>query len=113
MNLNIIRLENFTKEAKRLYKKYKKLPDDLQALVQELNQNPRVGIDLEANCYKIRLANSSIPTGKSGGFRVVYYYYNGDLDLYLLSIFSKRDMENISDNKIVELLKKYKLEQND
>jgi len=113
MNLNIIRLENFTKEAKRLYKKYKKLPDDLQVLVQELNQNPRVGIDLGANCYKIRLANSSIPTGKSGGFRVVYYYYNGDLDLYLLSIFSKRDMENISDNKIVELLKKYKLEQND
>jgi len=113
MNLNIIRLENFTKEAKRLYKKYKKLPDDLQVLVQELNQNPRVGIDLGANCYKIRLANSSIPIGKSGGFRVVYYYYNGDLDLYLLSIFSKRDMENISDNKIVELLKKYKLEQND
>ena len=110
MNLKIIRLGNFTKESKQLYKKYKKLPSDLKILSERLNINPKDGIDLGANCYKIRLENSSIPTGKSGGFRIVYYYYDGESDLYLLSIFSKRDMENISDKKVLELLCKYGLE---
>jgi mRNA-degrading endonuclease RelE of RelBE toxin-antitoxin system len=110
MNLKITKLETFAKEAKRLYKKYKKLPDDLKILVKELNDNPKAGIDLGANCYKIRLANSSIPTGKSSGFRVIYYYYDGELDIYLLTIFSKRDMGNISDEKIMELLQKYDLD---
>ncbi len=110
MNLKIIRLDNFSKEAKKLYKKYKKLPSDLKALSERLNANPKDGIDLGSNCYKIRLENSSIPTGKSGGFRIVYYYYDGESDLYLLSIFSKRDMENISDERVLELLNKHGLD---
>ena len=107
MNLKILRLDNFTKEAKKLYKKYKKLPTDLKTLAERLNDNPKAGINLDANCYKIRLENSSITTEKSGGFRIVYYYYNGEGELYLLSIFSKRDMENISDERVLELLEKY------
>ena len=110
MNLKILRLSNFSKEAKRLYKKYKQLPTDLKSLAKRLNENPKAGIDLGANCYKIRLENSSIPTGKSGGFRIVYYYYDGEENLYLLSIFSKRDMENISDERVLELLEKYGLD---
>ena len=109
MNLNLIKLKTFSKDAKRLYKKYKRLPDDLRTLSKQLSSNPKAGISLGSNCYKIRLANSSIPTGKSGGFRIVYYYYDGEVNLYLMTIFSKRDMENISDDNIVELLKKYDL----
>jgi mRNA-degrading endonuclease RelE of RelBE toxin-antitoxin system len=109
MNLKIIRLETFTKDVKRLYKRYKKVSDDLKALSTQLHNDPASGIYLGNHCYKIRLSNSSVPTGKSGGFRVVYYYYDGESYLYLLTIFSKRDMENISDEKIAELLKKYGL----
>jgi len=109
MNLNIVRLETFTKDVKRLYKKYKKLPNDLETLSEELRKNPKVGIDLGSNCYKLRLANSSIPTGKSGGFRVVYYYYDTEENLYLMTMFSKKEMEFISDEEVMELLKKYNL----
>ena len=109
MNLNIVKLEQFTKDVKKLYKKYKQLPHDLEQLAKELNQDPKSGIDLGANCFKIRLANSSIPTGKSGGFRVVYYYYDGEDNLYLMTMFSKRDRESISDEAILELLKRYGL----
>ena len=109
MNLNILRLEQFTKDVKKLYKKYKQLPNDLTQLSKTLNQDPKAGIELGANCYKLRLANSSIPTGKSGGFRVVYYYYDGESNLYLLTMFSKREVENISDEIILELLKRYGL----
>lgn len=110
MNLKIVKLDPFVHSVKRLYKKYKKLPQDLEELLIELNNNPKVGIDLGNHCYKMRLANSSIPTGKSGGFRVVYYYYNGKDELFLVTMFSKRDMESISDKKIRELTKKYGLE---
>ena len=110
MNLNIVRLEQFTKDVKKLYKKYKQLPTDLKKLSKELNDNPKVGIDLGKNCYKIRLENSSIPTVKSGGFRVIYYYYDGENDLYLLTMFSKKEVESVKDEVISELLKSYGLE---
>jgi len=110
MNLNIHSLETFDKDVKRLYKKYKQLPQDLKNLSLSLNVNPKMGIDLGHHCFKLRLANSSVPTGKSGGFRVVYYYFNGSDNLFLITIFSKKDMENISDEKIIELVQKYGLD---
>ena len=109
MSLKIVKLDPFVAGVKRLYKKYRSLPKDLQRLSQILYENPRAGIDLGNNCYKIRLANSSVPTGKSGGFRIIYYYYDGEDKLFLVTIYSKKDMENISDKKIVELKKRYGL----
>jgi mRNA-degrading endonuclease RelE of RelBE toxin-antitoxin system len=109
MSLKIVRLETFDRDVKRLYKKYKQLSSDLRQLHLELSKNPKAGIDLGHYCYKIRVANSSVPTGKSGGFRVVYYYYDGEENLFLMTLFSKRDMETISDEKVVALLKKYHL----
>ena len=58
------------------------------------------------NCFKIRLENSSIPVGKRGGFRVIYYYIDEKNILYLMAIYSKSDLENISDEKIVNILKR-------
>lgn len=104
MNLKIVSLENFKRDIKKLYKKYKKLPNDLKTLQKELLENPKSGIELGSNCYKIRLANSSIPTGKSGGFRVIYYYLDKQNNIYLLSIYSKTDLENINDDKLKEIL---------
>ena len=106
MNLNIISIKRFLKEVKSLHKRYKNIAKDLLALKEELNENPRSGTALAQNCYKIRLANSSVPTGKSGGFRVVYYYIDDKNNLYLLSIYSKSDVANISDEKILAILKK-------
>jgi len=105
MNLEIISLPTFTKKVNQLYKKYKKLPNDLENLAQELSSNPTSGIHLGNSCYKIRLANSSIPTGKSGGFRIIYYYLDEDSSkLFLMTIYSKRDLENIDDTQILEIL---------
>lgn len=105
MNLNIKTLSCFDKDVKKLFKKYKQLPRDLKVLKEELSQNPKSGIELGNGCYKIRLANSSIPTGKSGGFRVIYYYIDEDNNLYLMSIYSKNELENIDDKIILQILK--------
>ena len=110
MNLNIISLDSFSKEVKKLSKKYKLLSSDLKELLNILEKDPKAGIELGNSCYKIRLANSSIPTGKSGGFRVIYYYLDNDNNLYLMSMYSKTELENISDEKLLNILKSNELE---
>lgn len=89
----------FIKDAKILAKKYKKLSNDLELLQKMLIDNPESGAPLGNNIFKIRIPNSSIPTGKSGGFRVITYYLSDDI-LYLLTIYSKSDRESISMGEI-------------
>ena len=109
MNLNIKTLNSFEKDVKRLFKKYKQLPNDLKLLNKELLENPKAGIELGNRCYKIRLANSSIPTGKSGGFRIIYYHMDINENLYLMSMYSKNELENIDDKIILQILKDNRL----
>jgi mRNA-degrading endonuclease RelE of RelBE toxin-antitoxin system len=108
MNLKIIPTPEFTKSVKKLFKKYKLIIKDLEELEKELQQENNSSIELGNSCYKIRVANSSIPTGKSGGFRVIYYT-KIENKIYLLQIYSKSDIENISDEKIIEILKNNRL----
>ena len=109
MNLNIKTLSCFNKDVKRLFKKYKQLPDDLKILNKELLKNPKSGIELGNRCYKIRLANSSIPIGKSGGFRIIYYHIDTNENLYLMSMYSKSELENIDEKIILNILKENSL----
>ncbi|MEA2028178.1 MAG: hypothetical protein U9N49_04320 [Campylobacterota bacterium] len=104
MNYNILALPTFSIKLKKLAKKYKKIKIDLQELQKELLLNPKSGIPLQHNCYKIRVSNSSIPTGKSGGFRVVYYFIDKSNNIFLMTIYSKTQKENLSDNELLELL---------
>ncbi len=105
MNLTIISLETFTKDVKRLHKKYKNISHDLKNLRQTLSHDQKAGVELGKNCFKIRVPNSSIPTGKRGGFRVVYYYHDGEY-IYLMTMYAKSDLENISEERLKEILKK-------
>ncbi len=106
MMLKIVPTPEFSKQVKKLAKAYKLIVKDLQTLKDELVKNPRVGIDLGHNCYKIRLANSSIPTGKSGGFRIITYYFDANETIRLLLIYSKTQQENISNEEILEVIKR-------
>lgn len=105
MSYNLVALPTFSTKLKKLAKKYKKIKSDLQELQKKLISNPKIGIALQHNCYKIRVANSSTPTGKSGGFRVVYYFVNENNKVFLMTIYSKTKKENISENELLELLK--------
>ncbi|MBP9490011.1 MAG: type II toxin-antitoxin system RelE/ParE family toxin [Aliarcobacter sp.] len=105
MNLKIISLESFSKDVKKLYKKNKKLPQDLKNLNETLLENPKVGIELSSKLYKMRLENSSSNIGKSGGFRVIYYYLDEEENIYLLKIYSKTEIENIKEEILIKLLK--------
>jgi mRNA-degrading endonuclease RelE of RelBE toxin-antitoxin system len=109
MSLKIVSIKQFDKELKSLYKRYRQIAKDIQKLYEILQLDPKAGTSLAHNCYKLRLANSSVPTGKSGGFRVVYYYIDDKGIIYLLSIYSKSDVATISDDKLVAILRKHGL----
>jgi len=104
MSFEIIPLKRFQKDVKGLQKRYPKIKSDLQKLSIELQNNPTQGIPLGDGFYKLRVANSSIPTGKSGGFRVITYYLI-DETLYLVTIYAKGDQDSISHQALQEIIK--------
>jgi len=105
MSYKIYALNQFKKDVKSLLKRYKNIKNDLKTLNKSLQSNPKEGINLFSNVYKIRIQNSSINKGKSAGFRVIYYYIDNQNNIYLLTIYSKSDLSNISDKKILKILK--------
>ncbi len=103
--LKIVPTPEFIKQVKRLAKTYRQIANDLESLKKQLVKNPKIGTELGGKCFKIRVANSSIPTGKSGGFRVVTYFIDNNDTIRLLLIYSKTEKENISDKELEEVLK--------
>ncbi len=104
MSNKVVVRKNFQKQAKRLAKRYKSFPNDLQKLVDELKKNAALGTSLGGNVYKIRLVITSKNKGKSGGARVISYFYKFAETVYLLSIYDKSETENISDNELKYLI---------
>jgi mRNA-degrading endonuclease RelE of RelBE toxin-antitoxin system len=104
MSYKIIPSDTFEKDVKKLAKRFKQLKKDLISLYEELQKEPFSGTSLGNNCYKIRVPNSSIPTGKSGGFRTISLVKIEAEKILLLTIYSKTEKENISDSELKELL---------
>lgn len=105
MSNKIIARPTFQKQAKRLARRYKSLPNDLQKLVNELKEHAALGTSLGGNAYKIRLAIASKNKGKSGGARIITYVYLQADTVYLLSIYDKADTENITDAELKYLVR--------
>ncbi len=108
MNFNIIPTPPFEKELKQLAKKYPSIKKDMAALVDRLLEEPKTGTPLGNNCYKIRMAISSKGQGKSGGARVITFVQVIETTIFLLSIYDKADIANISDRDLKERLKRVK-----
>lgn len=115
MNYKIIVIDNFKREAKPLIKKYPSLKGELEQLQVQLLENPRMGVMITENLYKIRLAVKSKGRGKSGGMRVITYVWEISVEIvededksetiiFLASIYDKSEDENISDKEIARLI---------
>lgn len=111
MNYNIIPVDKFKKEAKRLIKKYPSLKKELSELSLLLIKNPTAGTPLGNDSYKIRLAIKSKNTGKSGGARIITYVITEDKEVYLLTIYDKGDLDSIDDKTLRKIIQSIKSEQ--
>ncbi len=94
----------FLRELKLLKKRYASILDDVEALGEELTEEPRTGTPLGRHCYKVRLAIRSKGKGKSGGARVITCVIAVHEAVYLLSIYDKSDMDSISGERLGLLL---------
>jgi len=106
MNYSVYPTPDFKKLLKKLVKKYPSLKADLQGLIRILQEEPDTGIHLGHGIHKIRLAIKSKGKGKSGGARVITYLVTQDQEVYLVYIYDKSQLENISKEQILDLLKK-------
>ncbi len=105
MSFRVKSITVFDRQVKRLIKKFPSLRKELQTLINELAEDPTKGISIGHDCYKIRLAIASKGKGKSSGARVITHVLFKNDTAYLLSIYDKSEMENLSDKEILELLK--------
>lgn len=109
MSFKIIPTPEFIKQSKKLSKKFPQLRQDLITLQNILQMHPQAGTHLGNNCYKIRLQNTSVKKGKSGGFRVIFFLIEEDKIIRLLAIFSKSEKDSIPDEDVKKILKKNNL----
>jgi hypothetical protein len=105
MSYNVLATSFFERELKTLAKKHRSLKKDLEALITKLEENPTTGTELGNHCYKIRLAITSKGKGKSGGARIITHVHISAQNVYLLAVYDKSEMENISDGEIANRLK--------
>ena len=105
MSYKVDTTDNFEREAKRLIKKYKSLKKEIEDLIDELEENPEKGTHIRNGVYKIRLAVKSKGKGKRGGMRVMTQFKIVKETVYMFSIFSKGEKDDISDNEIERLIK--------
>lgn len=61
-----------------------------------LAANPKAGAVMKetGGVRKVRFATEG--RGKSGSVRIVYYFYNERLPLYLLAVFAKNEKDNLT-----------------
>lgn len=100
----------FVREFKRLAKRYRSLPYDLDALLLSLKDNPLQGSDLGMDCRKVRMAISSKTKGKSGGARVITctYFLATEGSLRLLFIYDKSEQQSVKKKFLQQMLQELK-----
>jgi mRNA-degrading endonuclease RelE of RelBE toxin-antitoxin system len=72
----------FVGKVNRLHKKYRHVWSDVQPLIDQLKRGETPGDQVQGVTYpadKVRVRNSDLQRGKSGGYRIIYYIRTTDL----------------------------------
>lgn len=74
-------------------------------LIIFLAANPKAGVVMEGTggIRKVRWAREG--KGKSGGVRVIYFYFNEGMPLYLLTLYGKSEKDNLTAAERTDLAK--------
>lgn len=87
-------------------------------VIDYLSEHPKAGDLMEGAGGIRKLRWSRGNKGKSGGVRVIYYYHDERIPLYLLTMFGKNERANLSKadrnalSKLVDILVSKALEKN-
>lgn len=89
--MTVVETVRFLKDAGSL------IPESDRAhLIEFIGANPEAG-DLIPETGGVRKLRWALPGGgKRGGARVIYYFYNDSLPLFLLAMYGKNEKANLS-----------------
>jgi len=102
MYITLVEMPEYIRDA------YMLLDDESQNVLKIfLSLNPEAGSIMQGTGGVRKLRWSRKGSGKSGGVRVIYYFYNETMPLFLLNMFSKNEKANLSKaerNKLAKLV---------
>ena len=117
MKYNFGYIPSFAKELKALCKKHKSLKKNFEALKEEIETNPNIGVSLGDGLRKMRLNISSKNKGKSGGARVITHEILVEIDcqetmsVAFISIYDKSEYDTVDLNIVKKLVEEYRGEE--
>lgn len=109
-SIQILVTPDFQEQLRKLAKRYCSIRSDLQPLFDDLESGNCPGDQISGTTYtvfKVRVKNSDIQKGKSGGYRVIYQVRGSNCVLLAL-IYSKSDQNTIAADKIREVIDSFK-----
>ena len=98
----------FKRRLKSLAKRYRQIQKDIQPIIDELQKSNFIGDQIPGvsiTALKVRVRNSDIPIGKSGGYRLIYQIHSPE-SVSLLLIYAKSDQADISLKELEEAIQK-------
>jgi mRNA-degrading endonuclease RelE of RelBE toxin-antitoxin system len=104
--IQLVFSDEFKTRLRTLIKRYRSIRTDLKPLLDELQSGNFIGDQIPGTGYtvfKVRLKNSDIQKGKSGGYRVIYQL-SGDIYILLVVIYSKSDQDDIPAHQIRDII---------
>jgi|TARA_R100000049_G_scaffold4049_1_gene9081 hypothetical protein len=89
---SVIETESYLRAAKDAKMK----PEEMAEAVDAIAANPKIGVLMQGTggVRKVRLSGRG--KGKSGGYRIVYFYGGGDIPVFLLTVFGKGEKGNLT-----------------
>jgi len=96
----------FKQNAKNLGKKYRSIRKDVEPIIKQLQQGELPGDKITGigySVFKLRVKNSDITKGKSGGYRLIYYCQTAT-GIILLTIYSKSEQVDIAAEDIRKII---------
>ena len=104
--------EKFKNQLKQLRKKYPNCGNKIKECIEQLEDGillgepyDELGLPANEDVYKVRIANPDARKGVRGGFRIIYYVVRDDKYIDLLVIYSKLEVDNVTQAEILEILK--------
>ena len=97
--MNIIQTKFFNNQFEKLRKKFPKILNDFDVFQKNIDLEPFS--DLWNWVFKYRLKNSSIPTWKRSGFRIIVLHLDKN-NIIPLFIYSKNEIENKTPEEIIK-----------
>ena len=112
LSIEIALTPRFQRDLRELAKRYRSIRSDIQPLIDQLQAGEIPGdriAGIKYQVFKVRIKNSNIQKGKSGGYRVIYYLKNAQ-GIILTTIYSKSDLTDVSNEIIEQAIAQYEEE---